>query len=152
MVKKMLTKGQSCNIITTMLLKFVSAVSQAKKQIWKNLKKALDKRKEMMYNSSCAAKVSGLWKQAKKQGEKRIGPWKLNNEERRTRNVLWVEYSKKLQWDVHKNTSVNSRTCQYDKFWIKRLKLWKMIWTPKGVEIQILESLILAQDERWRRA
>ena len=28
----------------------------------------------------------------------------------------------------------------------------KMIWTSKEVEIQFLESLILAQDERWRRA
>ena len=71
------------------------------KQIWKKFEKSLDKTIWMMYNNSCTAEVSSLWKQDKTEAKCAKGPWKLNNEERRTRNDLWVEYSKKLQWDVH---------------------------------------------------
>ena len=35
---------------------------------------------------------------------------------------------------------------------MSRHKALKLILTATAVEIQILESLILAQDERWRRA
>ena len=34
----------------------------------------------------------------------------------------------------------------------KEIKALKKVLTAYAVEIQILESLILAQDERWRRA
>ena len=37
-------------------------------------------------------------------------------------------------------------------FSMSRHKALKLMLMPKGVKIQILESLILAQDERWRRA
>ena len=56
------------------------------------------------------------------------------------RKTLQIRISKEI-WK--KNTQV---------FSMSRHKALKLILTASAVKIQILESLILAQDERWRRA
>ena len=56
------------------------------------------------------------------------------------RKTLQIRISKEI-WK--KNTQV---------FSMSRHKALKLILMASAVKIQILESLILAQDERWRRA
>ena len=51
-------------------------------------------------------------------------------------------------------SDVKSKLTANENSWVKfaRQIIQTMILEPKGFKIQFFESLILAQDERWRRA
>ena len=118
------------------------------KYFWKNLKKGVDKREEMLYNSTCAAEVSGSQEWEKQTSERRIGPWKLNNEYRK-KPVMTLRKTQRIT--VRCTLKIHQEIHGYVRYSEWAIKLWN--WFERAsVEIQILESLILAQDERWRRA
>ena len=59
-----------------------------------------------------------------------------------------ITVRKTLQIRISKEIRKRTRKCLR----MSRHKALKLILTASAVKIQILESLILAQDERWRRA
>ena len=80
------------------------------------------------------------------------GPWKLNNAKKKeTRNSFRSESGGELDERGESVSPGEKETRNTQVFQWAREAL-KLIRAPEGVLIEILESLILAQDERWRRA
>ena len=71
----------------------------------------------------------------------------MNNDIKRTRNSKRVKILKEITVKMTLKTS-----SKHASVLMSRHKALKLILTATAVEIRILESLILAQDERWRRA
>ena len=90
--------------------------------------------------------------------ERRHGPWKLNND-LGTRDFFEKFWKRKnysltsMRWISTEKTSRSEKDRNYAKRKLKEQKqALRLVITTSVVLIQILESLILAQDERWRRA
>ena len=54
--------------------------------------------------------------------------------------------------DVWENSKIPEEKHKPSKEYKKVRETLNKVSTPKGEDIEYLESLILAQDERWRRA
>ena len=135
--KKFLTNREFCD----RMLWFLARGTHKRNGLWKkskNFEKSTWQNEEAVIEcASCPMSDRKTW------GRKSV-PCKLNNA--KTNKTPWtINGLFKFSWK-RINSQRNS--------WVYLLEqiTWKMILRASALEIQFFESLILAQDERWRRA
>ena len=122
--------------------------SEGEKRGWKKLKKVLKKpwqtKRYVIYSLSCLERAAN-WTLKIKQRDKKRNP----------RFDSTRYYQTKSFKKYFSNSNTEAKLAKYKRNvskWRMSEQALKMIRTSKDVLIQFLESLILAQDERWRRA
>ena len=122
--KNPLTKGEESGKINEL----------SKKGEQKKYRKRVDKRRPDVVEWKSAWKEKGG-----------IGSWKLNNVEE-TLNELNPDLIPKFFWEEQQRQTIVSDWNE----WSTQTKIKDL--EPKGFRYHLIKSLILAQDERWRRA